>query len=73
MLSLGYSHDVIFDLPEGIDAEVPSQTEIIIKGADKQQVGQVSAKIRSFRPPSPYKGKGVRYHDEVVKLKEVNK
>lgn len=73
VLSLGYSHDIHFDLPEGIAADVPNQTEIVIKGADKQQVGQVAAKIRAFRPPSPYKGKGVRYHDEVVKLKEVNK
>ncbi len=73
VLSLGYSHDIHFDLPEGIQADVPSQTEILIKGVDKQAVGQVAAKIRAFRPPSPYKGKGVRYHDEVVKLKEVNK
>ena len=68
-LSLGYSHPVVFDAPEGITIEVPTQTEILIKGADKQLVGQVAAKIRAFRSPEPYKGKGVRYQGEVVRRK----
>jgi large subunit ribosomal protein L6 len=72
-LSLGFSHPVIYSSPEGIDIETPSQTEIIIKGADKQKVGQVAAEIRRFRPPEPYKGKGVRYADERVVLKEAKK
>ena len=72
-LTLGFSHPVEYEVPEGISIETPSQTEIIIKGADKQKVGQVSAEIRSFRPPEPYKGKGVRYADERVMLKEAKK
>jgi large subunit ribosomal protein L6 len=72
-LQLGFSHDVIYDLPEGVKAETPTQTEIIIKGANKQQVGQVAAEVRAYRSPEPYKGKGVRYHDEVVQLKETKK
>jgi large subunit ribosomal protein L6 len=72
-LQLGFSHDVIHDLPAGVKAETPSQTEIIIKGANKQQVGQVAAEVRAYRPPEPYKGKGVRYVDEVVRLKETKK
>ncbi len=72
-LSLGFSHPVEYELPEGISAETPSQTEIVIKGIDKQAVGQVSAEIRAFRPPEPYKGKGVRYADEYVRRKEAKK
>ena len=72
-LTLGFSHPVEYKVPEGISVETPSQTEIVIKGADKQKVGQVSAEIRSFRPPEPYKGKGVRYADERVMLKEAKK
>ena len=72
-LTLGFSHPVVYDVPEGISVETPSQTEIVVKGSDKQQVGQVSAEIRSFRPPEPYKGKGVRYADERVVIKEAKK
>jgi large subunit ribosomal protein L6 len=72
-LSLGFSHPVNYQLPEGITAETPSQTEIVVKGIDKQQVGQVAAEIRAFRPPEPYKGKGVRYVDEYVARKEAKK
>ncbi|MFZ5757583.1 MAG: 50S ribosomal protein L6 [Pseudomonadota bacterium] len=72
-LTLGYSHPVAYALPEGITAETPSQTEILIKGLDKQLVGQVAAKIRGFRPPEPYKGKGVRYATERVLQKEAKK
>ena len=72
-LSLGFSHPVEHQLPEGITAETPSQTEIIIKGIDKQKVGQVAADIRAYRPPEPYKGKGVRYTDEHVVRKEAKK
>ncbi len=72
-LTLGFSHPVIFDVPEGITVETPSQTEIVVKGADKQKVGQISAEIRAFRPPEPYKGKGVRYADERVIRKEAKK
>lgn len=72
-LSLGFSHPVVYALPDGIKAETPTQTEILIKGSDKQKVGQVAAEIRAYRPPEPYKGKGVRYADEVVALKEVKK
>ncbi len=72
-LSLGFSHPVVYALPEGVKAETPTQTEILIKGADRQRVGQVAAEIRGYRPPEPYKGKGVRYSDEVVALKEVKK
>lgn len=72
-LTLGFSHPVVHEMPEGVTCETPSQTEIIIRGTDKQVVGQVAAKIRGYRPPEPYKGKGVRYADEVVLLKEVKK
>ena len=72
-LTLGFSHPVVYECPEGITVETPSQTEIIVKGADKQVVGQVSAEIRAFRPPEPYKGKGVRYVDEHVVMKEAKK
>jgi large subunit ribosomal protein L6 len=72
-LSLGFSHPVVYEAPEGVSIETPSQTEIIVKGADKQKVGQAAAEIRSFRPPEPYKGKGVRYSDERVQLKEAKK
>lgn len=72
-LSLGFSHPVDFALPEGVTAETPSQTEITLKGVDKQLVAQVAANIRALRPPEPYKGKGVRYHNEVIVLKEVKK
>ena len=72
-LTLGFSHPINYALPEGITAETPTQTEIIISGADKQRVGQVAAEIRDFRPPEPYKGKGVRYADERVFRKEAKK
>ena len=72
-LSLGFSHPVVYEVPEGIDIETPTQTQVIVKGIDKQLVGQVSADIRAFRPPEPYKGKGVRYVDEYVKRKEAKK
>lgn len=72
-LSLGFSHPVDYALPEGVTAETPSQTEVVIKGIDKQQVGQVAAEIRGYRPPEPYKGKGVRYADENVRRKEAKK
>ena len=72
-LTLGFSHPVVYDIPEGVSVETPSQTEVVIAGSDKQKVGQVAAEIRRFRPPEPYKGKGVRYADERVKLKEAKK
>lgn len=72
-LTVGKSHPDIFELPEGITAECPSQTEIVIRGADKQLVGQAAAKIREFRPPEPYKGKGIRYADEHIIKKEAKK
>ena len=72
-LVLGFSHDVNYDLPEGVSAETPSQTEIVLKGADKQLLGQVASEIRAFRPPEPYKGKGVRYAEEYVRRKEAKK
>ena len=72
-LSLGFSHPVVHQMPEGVKAETPSQTEIVIKGANKQKVGQVAAEVRGYRPPEPYKGKGVRYADEKVVLKETKK
>lgn len=72
-LTLGFSHPVDYVVPEGIDIETPSQTEIVIKGIDKQKVGQVAADIRKYRPPEPYKGKGVRYSDEHVIRKEAKK
>ena len=72
-LTLGFSHPVKFEIPEGITIETPTQTEIVIKGLDKQKVGQVAANIRAYRPPEPYKGKGVRYADENVVRKEAKK
>jgi len=72
-LQLGFSHPVDYSVPDGITVETPSQTEILVKGADKQKVGQVSADIRAYRPPEPYKGKGVRYADEYVIRKEAKK
>jgi len=72
-LTLGFSHPVVYDVPEGVNVETPSQTEVVITGLDKQKVGQVAAEIRHYRPPEPYKGKGVRYADERVKLKEAKK
>ena len=72
-LSLGFSHPVVYEAPEGVSIETPSQTEIVLKGIDKQQVGQVAAEIRAFRPPEPYKGKGVRYAGEYVRRKETKK
>ena len=72
-LTLGFSHPVDFEVPEGISIETPSQTEIVVKGIDKQQVGQVAANIRAYRPPEPYKGKGVRYENEYVARKEAKK
>lgn len=72
-LTLGFSHPVIYDVPENVEVETPSQTEILVKGPDKQKVGQVAAEIRSYRPPEPYKGKGVRYADEHVVRKQAKK
>ena len=72
-LTLGFSHPVSYPVPEGISIETPSQTEIVVRGVDKQQVGQVAAEIRRYRPPEPYKGKGVRYSGERVVLKEAKK
>jgi len=72
-LTLGFSHPVEYELPEGVTAETPSQTEIVLKSADKQLLGQVAAEVRAFRPPEPYKGKGVRYADEYVRRKETKK
>jgi large subunit ribosomal protein L6 len=72
-LTLGFSHPIEYSIPEGIEIETPSQTEVLVKGIDKQLVGQVSAEIRAFRPPEPYKGKGVRYLNEYVKRKEAKK
>ena len=72
-LTLGFSHPVSYAIPEGISIETPSPTEILIKGADRQRVGQTAAEIRAIRPPEPYKGKGVRYSDEVISLKEGKK
>lgn len=72
-LTLGFSHPVNYELPEGITVETPSNTEIVVKGVDKQVVGQVAANIRAYRPPEPYKGKGVKYADEVIRRKEAKK
>jgi large subunit ribosomal protein L6 len=72
-LTLGFSHPVVHEMPDGVKVETPSQTEIILKGVNKQLVGQVAAEIRAYRPPEPYKGKGVRYSDEVVVIKETKK
>ncbi|WP_151705049.1 50S ribosomal protein L6 [Nitrincola alkalilacustris] len=72
-LTLGFSHPIDYELPEGITADTPNNTTIVVTGADKQRVGQVAAEIRAFRPPEPYKGKGVRYADEYVRRKEAKK
>lgn len=72
-LNLGFSHPVVFNTPEGITISTPSQTEIVVAGADKQLVGEVAAKIRGYRPPEPYKGKGVKYSDETIIRKEAKK
>lgn len=72
-LSLGFSHPVLFKAPEGITIATPTQTEVVVSGADKQRVGEVAAKIRGFRPPEPYKGKGVKYSDETIIRKEAKK
>ncbi len=72
-LTLGFSHPIAYDIPEGITVETPSQTEIVIRGIDKQKVGQVAAEVRAYRPPEPYKGKGVKYFDEHVVRKEAKK
>jgi large subunit ribosomal protein L6 len=72
-LTLGFSHPVAHKMPAGVKCETPTQTEIVIKGVDKQQVGQVAAEVRAYRPPEPYKGKGVRYANEVIVLKETKK
>jgi large subunit ribosomal protein L6 len=72
-LSLGFSHPISYPIPEGVTIEAPSQTELVVRGADKQLVGQVAAEIRGFRPPEPYKGKGVRYADEQIVRKEAKK
>ena len=72
-MTLGFSHPIVYQVPDGISVETPSQTEVLIKGIDKQKVGQVAAEIRHFRPPEPYKGKGVRYANEHVVMKEAKK
>jgi large subunit ribosomal protein L6 len=72
-LQIGFSHPVVKDMPAGVKVETPTQTEILIKGADRQSVGQVAAEVRAIRPPEPYKGKGIRYADERVSLKETKK
>jgi large subunit ribosomal protein L6 len=72
-LTLGHSHPINYELPDGVTAETPSQTEVVIKGMDKQKVGQVAAEVRAFRPPEPYKGKGVKYADEHIVRKEAKK
>ena len=72
-LSLGHSHPINFDIPEDVTIETPSQTEVVVKGMDKQRVGQVAANIRAYRKPEPYKGKGVKYSDEIIKRKEAKK
>ena len=72
-LSLGFSHPVVYQMPDGVTVETPTQTEIVLKGADKQRVGQAAAEIRAFRPPEPYKGKGIRYAGEYVVRKQAKK
>jgi len=72
-LSLGYSHPIVYAIPDGITVEAPSQTDLVVRGSNKQLVGQVAAEIRAFRPPEPYKGKGVRYADEAIVRKEAKK
>ena len=72
-LTLGFSHPIVYPMPDGVQIETPSQTELVVRGSDRQQVGQVAAEIRGFRPPEPYKGKGVRYSGERIELKEAKK
>jgi len=72
-LTLGFSHPIDYQVPEGVSVETPSQTEVVVKGMDKQKVGQVAAEIRAYRPPEPYKGKGVKYADEIIVRKEAKK
>ena len=72
-MQLGFSHDILHTMPEGVKAECPTQTEIVLKGSNKQVVGQTAAELRAYRPPEPYKGKGVRYVDEHVIIKETKK
>jgi len=72
-LTLGFSHAIVFPIPDGISIETPTQTEIVVKGVDRQRVGQTASEIRGFRPPEPYKGKGVKYSDEKISLKEAKK
>jgi large subunit ribosomal protein L6 len=72
-LTLGFSHPIVHALPDGVKAETPTQTEIVLKGVDRQRVGQVAAEVRAYKPPEPYKGKGVRYSDETVVIKETKK
>lgn len=72
-LTLGFSHPIIYKMPEGVKVETPTQTEVLIKGIDKQKVGQVAAEVRAYRKPEPYKGKGVRYADEIIIMKEAKK
>ena len=72
-LQVGYSHPVVHQMPAGVKCETPTQTEILIKGSDRQRVGQVAAEVRAYRPPEPYKGKGIRYADEQVIIKETKK
>jgi large subunit ribosomal protein L6 len=72
-LTLGFSHPVDFEIPEGISIEAPSQTQLVVKGINKQQVGQVAANIRAYREPEPYKGKGIKYADEIIRRKEAKK
>ena len=72
-LTLGFSHPIDYAVPDGVSVETPSQTEVVVKGTDKQQVGQVAAEIRAYRPPEPYKGKGVKYADEIIVRKEAKK
>ena len=72
-LTVGYSHPVIMDMPAGITATTPTPTEVVIKGSDRQRVGQIAAEVRAVRPPEPYKGKGIRYADEKITIKETKK
>jgi len=72
-LTLGFSHPIVYPMPDGVSIETPSQTELLVRGSDRQKVGQVAAEIRGFRPPEPYKGKGVRYSGERIELKEAKK
>jgi large subunit ribosomal protein L6 len=72
-LTVGFSHPVVMEMPEGVKVETPSPTEVLIKGADRQRVGQIAAEVRAVRPPEPYKGKGIRYADERVVIKETKK